>query len=83
MPESGRSDQALRIAQAGRERRCALNTGFLLEPEQSTSAIVVHHPVAKYFGGVTQRYEPEVPTAYLPLVFLQTAYTEMTNSRPR
>jgi cobalamin-dependent methionine synthase I len=23
--------------------------GFLLEPEQSTSAIVVHHPGAKYF----------------------------------
>src|SRR3984885_7586618 len=26
-----------------------LTTGFLLEPEQSTSAIVVHHPQAKYF----------------------------------
>jgi 5-methyltetrahydrofolate--homocysteine methyltransferase len=26
-----------------------LTTGFLLEPEQSTSAIVVHHPDAKYF----------------------------------
>jgi len=26
-----------------------LSTGFLLEPEQSTSAIVVHHPDAKYF----------------------------------
>ena len=26
-----------------------LTTGFLLEPEQSTSAIVVHHPSAKYF----------------------------------
>ena len=26
-----------------------LTTGFLLEPEQSTSAIVVHHPAAKYF----------------------------------
>ena len=26
-----------------------LTTGFLLEPEQSTSAIVVHHPRAKYF----------------------------------
>lgn len=26
-----------------------LTTGFLLEPEQSTSAIVVHHPMAKYF----------------------------------
>ena len=26
-----------------------LTTGFLLEPEQSTSAIMVHHPQAKYF----------------------------------
>ncbi|MGE5114022.1 MAG: methionine synthase [Acidobacteriaceae bacterium] len=26
-----------------------LTTGFLLEPEQSTSAIIVHHPTAKYF----------------------------------
>jgi 5-methyltetrahydrofolate--homocysteine methyltransferase len=26
-----------------------LTTGFQLEPEQSTSAIVVHHPSAKYF----------------------------------
>ena len=26
-----------------------LTSGFLLEPEQSTSAIVVHHPEAKYF----------------------------------
>ncbi len=26
-----------------------LTTGFLLEPEQSTSAIIAHHPAAKYF----------------------------------
>jgi len=26
-----------------------LTSGFLLEPEQSTSAIVVHHPAARYF----------------------------------
>jgi 5-methyltetrahydrofolate--homocysteine methyltransferase len=26
-----------------------LTSGFLLEPEQSTSAIVAHHPAAKYF----------------------------------
>ena len=26
-----------------------LTSGFLLDPEQSTSAIVVHHPAAKYF----------------------------------
>jgi 5-methyltetrahydrofolate--homocysteine methyltransferase len=27
----------------------SLTSGFLLEPEQSTSAIVAHHPAAKYF----------------------------------
>ncbi len=27
-----------------------LSEGFMLEPEQSTSALVVHHPQAKYFG---------------------------------
>ncbi len=26
-----------------------LTSAFLLEPEQSTSAIIVHHPAAKYF----------------------------------
>jgi 5-methyltetrahydrofolate--homocysteine methyltransferase len=26
-----------------------LTSGFMLEPEQSTSAVVVHHPEAKYF----------------------------------
>ena len=26
-----------------------LTSGFMLDPEQSTSAIVVHHPAAKYF----------------------------------
>jgi 5-methyltetrahydrofolate--homocysteine methyltransferase len=26
-----------------------LTTGYLLEPEQSTSAIIIHHPGAKYF----------------------------------
>jgi len=26
-----------------------LTTGFLLEPERSSSAIVVHHPAEKYF----------------------------------
>ena len=27
-----------------------LNEEFQLEPEQSTSAIIVHHPEAKYFN---------------------------------
>ena len=27
-----------------------LSEEFMLDPEQSTSAIVVHHPAAKYFN---------------------------------
>jgi len=44
-------DQAKIFALLRPEERIGvrLTTGFLLEPEQSTSAIVVHHPDAKYF----------------------------------
>ena len=28
----------------------ALSDEFMMEPEQSTSAIILHHPDAKYFG---------------------------------
>jgi hypothetical protein len=34
-----------------------LTTGFLLQPGQSTSAIVVHHPAAKYFVALTPCFE--------------------------
>jgi 5-methyltetrahydrofolate--homocysteine methyltransferase len=45
--ESGRSDHTVCFAQAGRERRGAAHHRVLAG--QSTSAIVVHHPGAKYF----------------------------------
>jgi 5-methyltetrahydrofolate--homocysteine methyltransferase len=39
-----------------------LTTGFQLDPEQSTAAIVVHHPEAKYFsiGSGTERAEADL-----------------------
>ena len=49
VPESGRPDQAVCPAPSRGEYWSAADHGFLLDPEQSTSAIVVHHPGAKYF----------------------------------
>jgi len=44
-------DQAPLLEILGAERiEVALTEEFMLEPEQSTSAIVVHHPQAKYFN---------------------------------
>ncbi|HYF63193.1 MAG TPA: vitamin B12 dependent-methionine synthase activation domain-containing protein, partial [Herpetosiphonaceae bacterium] len=40
----------------------SLTSGFQLDPEQSTAAIVVHHPEAKYFsiGSGAERAEADV-----------------------
>jgi cobalamin-dependent methionine synthase I len=46
--EPGRSDEALRDFDPG-DIGVTLTDTFQIEPEQSTSAIVVHHPAAKYF----------------------------------
>jgi len=44
-------DQALLLSLLGAERiGIELSEEFQLHPEQSTSAIVVHHPQAKYFN---------------------------------
>lgn len=44
-------DQELLLSLLGAERiGVELSEGFQLHPEQSTSAIVVHHPQAKYFN---------------------------------
>ncbi len=44
----GRADQDRRAAQA-RSDRLVLTENFMLVPEQSTDALVAHHPQAKYF----------------------------------
>jgi 5-methyltetrahydrofolate--homocysteine methyltransferase len=44
-------DQEQILALLGAERiGLSLSEGFQLHPEQSTSAIVLHHPQAKYFS---------------------------------
>jgi 5-methyltetrahydrofolate--homocysteine methyltransferase len=44
--EHGKVDRLLRLAEIG----ISVSDGFALEPEQSTVAIVAHHPQAVYFG---------------------------------
>jgi len=48
----GRSDKLFALLKPEENVGVRLTSGFLLEPEQSTSAIVVHHPGAKLFCGV-------------------------------
>ena len=49
LPEPRRPDQALRAARPERID-VELTEEFQLDPEQSTSAIIVHHEEAKYFS---------------------------------
>jgi 5-methyltetrahydrofolate--homocysteine methyltransferase len=45
------ADQSQLLALLGADRiGVGLSDGDMLEPEQSTSAIIVHHPQAKYFS---------------------------------
>jgi 5-methyltetrahydrofolate--homocysteine methyltransferase len=45
------SDQEKLFRLLGPERiGCELTENWQIDPEQSTSAIVVHHPEAKYFN---------------------------------
>ena len=41
---------ALKILPAERELKMELTSAFQLIPEQSTAAIIVHHPQAKYYA---------------------------------
>ena len=45
----GRPDEAVCLLRPEENIGVRLTSTYLLEPEQSTSAIVVHHPNAKYF----------------------------------
>jgi hypothetical protein len=57
-----------------------LTSGFLLEPEQSTSAIVVHHPGAKYFV-VHSRAFPRQDAVGAGKADARTADSKKTKSR--
>jgi hypothetical protein len=49
MFESRGPDETVSIAASEQNVDVKLTSGFLLEPEQSTPALMVHHPQAKYF----------------------------------
>ena len=49
LPEPGRPRQDRRAAASPEAIGVALSENFMLVPEQSTDALVVHHPQAKYF----------------------------------
>ena len=44
-------------APAGKELGMSLTPAYQLVPEQSTAAIVLHHPAAKYFSTGVSRVE--------------------------
>ena len=48
-PKPGNKPSAIKLLRPEEAIGVKLTTGFMLDPEQSTSAIVVHHPAAKYF----------------------------------
>jgi 5-methyltetrahydrofolate--homocysteine methyltransferase len=52
-----------KLLPAERELGMELTSAFQLVPEQSTAAIIVHHPEAKYYavrGQAAERGEPAV-----------------------
>ena len=48
-PEMGDQEKLFRLLQPQRIG-CTLTENFQIDPEQSTSALIVHHPEAKYFA---------------------------------
>ncbi len=49
MPEQSEHEKLFRLLDAG-QIGLRLSGGYAVEPEQSTVAIVAHHPQAEYFG---------------------------------
>ena len=49
-PDIEQHETLFRILPVEREIGVSLTSAFQLDPEQSTAALVVHHPAAKYFS---------------------------------
>jgi 5-methyltetrahydrofolate--homocysteine methyltransferase len=60
VPEQSEHEKLFRLLDAG-TIGLRLSGGFAVEPEQSTVAIVAHHPQAEYFGMKSGRIRDEVP----------------------
>ena len=48
-PEMSDQEKLFQLLEPGRIG-CVLSENWQIDPEQSTSAIIVHHPQAKYFN---------------------------------
>ena len=59
-PDQSEHEKVFELLDARADRR-ALSHGFAVEPEQSTVAIVSHHPQAIYFGMKSGRIPPDRP----------------------
>jgi 5-methyltetrahydrofolate--homocysteine methyltransferase len=50
IPELGDHEKVFALLPAGRELGMSLTPAYQLVPEQSTAAIILHHPQARYFN---------------------------------
>ena len=57
IPELEDHTKVFELLPAGSDLGMSLTSAYQLVPEQSTAAIIVHHPVAKYFNIGTSRVE--------------------------
>jgi 5-methyltetrahydrofolate--homocysteine methyltransferase len=57
IPELSDHEKVFELLPAGEALGMTLSTAYQLIPEQSTAAIIVHHPEAKYFSVGTSRIE--------------------------
>jgi 5-methyltetrahydrofolate--homocysteine methyltransferase len=60
VPEQSEHEKLFRLIDAG-SIGLRLSGGYAVEPEQSTVAIVAHHPQAEYFGMKSGRIRDDAP----------------------
>ena len=58
-PEQSEHEKVYRLLDATEKIGLRLSGGYAVEPEQSTLAIVAHHPEAIYFGATSGKLLPE------------------------
>jgi 5-methyltetrahydrofolate--homocysteine methyltransferase len=59
VPEQAEHEKVYRLLEATERIGLKLSGGYAVEPEQSTLAIIAHHPQAAYFGMRNGRLLPD------------------------
>jgi 5-methyltetrahydrofolate--homocysteine methyltransferase len=59
VPDQSEHEKVYRLLDATNRIGLRLSGGYAVEPEQSTLAIVTHHPEAIYFGTTSGRLLPD------------------------